>query len=100
MVDQPSAQLRSRSKLSCLSWSCYQEAHLMSSDYEGVITLWDTHTLQPVTEYEAHNKRVWSVDFCPCNSQLLASGSDDGCVKVGLGGLLAWLSKFKSMILW
>jgi len=54
----------------------------MSSDYEGVITLWDTHTLQPVTEYEAHNKRVWSVDFCPSNAQLLVSGSDDGCVKV------------------
>lgn len=55
----------------------------MSSDYEGVITLWDTHSLQPVTEYEAHNKRVWSVDFCPSNAQLLASGSDDGRVKVG-----------------
>ena len=54
----------------------------MSSDYEGVITLWDTRTAHPITEYEAHDKRVWSVDFCPCDAQLLASGSDDGKVKV------------------
>lgn len=84
VVDQPHVQLRSRSKLSCLSWNCFQESHLMSSDYEGVIMLWDTATLQTVTEYEAHNKRVWSVDFCPTHPQLLASGSDDGHVKVRL----------------
>ena len=60
----------------------------MSSDYEGVIMLWDTATLQTVTEYEAHNKRVWSVDFCPTHPQLLASGSDDGRVKVWTRSIL------------
>lgn len=78
----PLVQLRSRSKLSCLSYNHFNHSHLMSSDYEGVITLWDTQTAHPVTEYEAHDKRVWSVDFCPNSTQLLASGSDDGKVKV------------------
>ena len=80
----PAAQLRSRSKLSCLSYNCFHNSQLMSSDYEGVITLWDTHTAHPITEYEAHDKRVWSVDFCPSEAQLLASGSDDGKVKVSI----------------
>lgn len=78
----PVAQLMSRSKLSCLSYNSFHSNQLMSSDYEGVITLWDTSTANPVTEYEAHDKRVWSVDFCPSDAQLLASGSDDGKVKV------------------
>lgn len=56
----------------------------MSSDYEGVITLWDTQTAHPITEYEAHDKRVWTVDFSPTSAQLLASGSDDGKIKACL----------------
>ena len=77
----PAADLVSRSKLSCLSWNCHLEPQLISSDYEGVITLWDTQAGQLVSEYEAHEKRIWSIDFCPNDAHLLVSGSDDGTVK-------------------
>ena len=77
----PAAELVSRSKLSCLSWNCHLEPQLISSDYEGVITLWDTQAGQMVSEYEAHEKRIWSIDFCPNDAHLLVSGSDDGTVK-------------------
>ena len=31
----PAVELLSRSKLSCLSWNKYIQAHIASSDYEG-----------------------------------------------------------------
>lgn len=70
------------SKLSSISWNHFHESHLLSSDYEGVITLWDTQTQQTVVEFEAHQKRIWSVDFCPANNHGLISASDDGFIKV------------------
>ena len=36
-----------------------------------------------VSEYEAHERRVWGVDFSPVSPHTFASGSDDGTVKVG-----------------
>ena len=80
----PSQELSTRSKLSCLSWNKYLRTYLASSDYEGVVHIWDVATGQNVVEYEAHEKRIWSVDFCQSDPTLLMSGSDDGMVKVGL----------------
>ena len=48
----------------------------------GVVALWDVQTNQIVTEYEAHEKRIWSVDFCHSDPMHFVSGSDDGWVKV------------------
>ena len=79
----PSQELSTRSKLSCLSWNKYLKTYLASSDYEGVVHVWDIATGQNVAEYEAHEKRIWSVDFCHTDPMLLMSGSDDGMVKVG-----------------
>ena len=81
-VHCPAMELVTRSKLSCLSWNKYIKSHLVSSDYEGVVTLWDVNSSQMVMEYEAHEKRIWSVDFCYTDPMLLVSGSDDGWVKV------------------
>ena len=78
----PSQELVTRSKLSCLSWNKYLRTYLASSDYEGVVHVWDIATGQNVVEYEAHEKRIWSVDFCQSDPKLLMSGSDDGMVKV------------------
>lgn len=78
----PSQELVTRSKLSCLSWNKYLRTYLASSDYEGVVHVWDIATGQNVVEYEAHEKRIWSVDFCQTDPTLLMSGSDDGMVKV------------------
>ena len=36
----------------------------------------------PLTEWEAHDKRIWSVDFSQLRPDTFVSGSDDGCVKV------------------
>lgn len=48
----------------------------------GVVTLWDVDTRSVVQEYEAHARRIWSVDSCEADPTLLASGSDDCSVKL------------------
>jgi hypothetical protein len=68
------------------------------SDNEGAIWLYDVNTQQLVSEYEAHNKRVWALDYAPAvasssgagssagvlgpSGHVFASGSDDYTVKV------------------
>ena len=60
----------------------YVRSHIISSDYEGCVTLWDVDTQTAVNEYEAHDKRIWSVDYSTCDPLLFVSGSDDGFIKV------------------
>ena len=74
--------LGTRSKLSCLSWSKFSKHQLASSDYEGIVNVWDVETAQSVIEYEEHEKRVWTVDFSRTSGPMMVSGSDDGRVKV------------------
>ncbi|GAQ77645.1 Hypothetical protein KFL_000020060 [Klebsormidium nitens] len=81
-VHCPVVEMSTRSKLSCLSWNKYIKAHIASSDYEGIVTVWDINTCQSVMEYEEHEKRAWSVDFSRTEPTQLVSGSDDGKVKV------------------
>lgn len=47
----------------------------------GVVALWDVGTGQQLAEYEAHEKRIWTVDFCHTDPMHFISGSDDGWVK-------------------
>jgi WD40 repeat protein len=42
-----------------------------------------------VRQWEAHDKRIWAVDFCPLDASTYATGSDDGTVKVSSGHALA-----------
>ena len=44
--------------------------------------MWDVHTKQAVCEFEEHDKRAWTVDYCQVDPHLLCSGSDDGRVKI------------------
>ncbi|KNA04927.1 hypothetical protein SOVF_195150 [Spinacia oleracea] len=74
--------IATRSKLSCLSWNKYTKHYIASSDYEGIVTVWDVATNQSVGEYEEHEKRAWSVDFSRTEPSLLVSGGDDCKVKV------------------
>jgi len=62
---------------SCLSWNTYIKTQIASADYDGVITLWDALIGQPVSVFEEHEKRAWSVDFCNMDPTKLISGSDD-----------------------
>eukprot|EP01134_Creolimax_fragrantissima_P007757 CFRG7757T1 len=78
----PVKEMVSTSKISCLSYNPYIKQQISSCDYEGVVSLWDTCTGQTTRKFGEHEKRAWSVDFCPANPQLLASGSDDSKVKI------------------
>lgn len=44
--------------------------------------IWDVTRNQVYMELKEHERRVWSVDFSSANPTLLASGSDDGSVKL------------------
>ncbi|CAM6088169.1 unnamed protein product [Calypogeia fissa] len=81
-VHCPVVEMTTRSKLSCLSWNKYIKSHIASSDYEGIVTVWDANTHQSIMEYEEHEKRAWSVDFSKTEPTRLVSGSDDEKVKV------------------
>ena len=71
-----------RSKLSDLDWNKHHNAHLATSDYDGMISVWDIDSGENILEYDEHEKRAWSVDFSKTDASLLASGSDDGTVKI------------------
>ncbi|CAN4094209.1 unnamed protein product [Withania somnifera] len=81
-VHCPVVEMSTRSKLSCLSWNKFTKNHIASSDYDGIVTVWDVTTRQSVMEYEEHEKRAWSVDFSRTEPSMLVSGSDDCKVKV------------------
>eukprot|EP00250_Pteridium_aquilinum_P012633 c20845_g1_i1 orf=359-2401(-) len=91
-VHFPVVEMPTRSKLSCLSWNKYIKNQIASSDYEGIITVWDVNTRQSIMEYEEHEKRAWSVDFSRTDPSMLVSGSDDCKVKV-------WCTKQESSVL-
>ncbi|TPX77794.1 hypothetical protein CcCBS67573_g00921 [Chytriomyces confervae] len=78
----PILEMNGRSKISCLSWNSHYKSHLAASDYEGIVTLWDSTSGRAIQEFEEHEKRVWSVDFNTSDPLLLASGSDDCKVKI------------------
>ncbi|XVF71830.1 hypothetical protein PTKIN_Ptkin12aG0071100 [Pterospermum kingtungense] len=81
-VHCPVVEMSTRSKLSCLSWNKCWKNHIASSDYEGIVTVWDVTTRQSLMEYEEHEKRAWSVDFSRTEPSMLVSGSDDCKVKI------------------
>lgn len=39
-------EMPTRSKLSCLSWNKFTKNHIASTDYEGIVTVWDVNTRQ------------------------------------------------------
>jgi E3 ubiquitin-protein ligase RFWD2 len=90
-VHCPVVEIATRSKLSCLSWNKYIKSHIASSDYEGIVTVWDVNSKQSIMEYEEHEKRAWSVDFSRTEPTMLVSGSDDGKVCYSLLHLLVKL---------
>ncbi|KAK8568894.1 hypothetical protein V6N12_007429 [Hibiscus sabdariffa] len=91
-VHCPVEEMSTRSKLSCLSWNKHWKNHIASSDYEGIVTVWDVKTRQSLIEYEEHEKRAWSVDFSRTDPSMLVSGSDDCKVKV-------WCTKQEASVL-
>jgi WD40 repeat protein len=50
-VHCPVVEMATRSKLSCLSWNKYSKNVIASSDYEGIVTVWDVQTRQVSAVY-------------------------------------------------
>lgn len=81
-IHYPVAEMVSSSKISCVAWNAYHKNVLASSDYDGAVTIWDAITGQKTRLFQEHDKRCWSVDFNNVDSRLVASGSDDGRMKL------------------
>ncbi|KAK4802362.1 hypothetical protein SAY86_000565 [Trapa natans] len=81
-IHYPAVEMSNRSKLSCICWNSYIHNYLASTDYDGVVKLWDVSTGQGFAEYKEHDKRAWSIDFSPVCPTKFASGSDDCSVKL------------------
>ncbi|KAK9274976.1 hypothetical protein L1049_022233 [Liquidambar formosana] len=80
----PVIEMSNKSRLSCICWNNYIKNYLASTDYDGVVKLWDVSTGQVFSHYIEHQRRAWSVDFSQVDPTKLASGSDD-CSKNCLG---------------
>ncbi|KAM7260845.1 hypothetical protein ACFE04_026320 [Oxalis oulophora] len=81
-IHYPVVELPNRSKLSCVCWNGYIKNYLASTDYDGIVKMWDVNTGQAVCQFTEHQKRAWSVDFSQADPTMFASGSDDTSVKL------------------
>ncbi|KAI3466109.1 hypothetical protein Pfo_022772 [Paulownia fortunei] len=81
-IHYPVVEIASRSKLSSICWNGYIKSQIASSNFEGVVQVWDVTRSQAFMEMREHERRVWSVDFSVADPTMLASGSDDGSVKL------------------
>lgn len=81
-IHYPVVEMTNKSKLSCVCWNNYIRNYLASSDYDGVVQMWDASTGQGFAQYKEHQKRTWSVDFSQVHPKKFASGSDDCSVKL------------------
>ncbi|KAI3815006.1 hypothetical protein L1987_14657 [Smallanthus sonchifolius] len=77
----PLVEIPTRSKISSICWNRYIKSQIASSNFEGVVQVWDVTQSQVSMQMREHESRVWSVDFS-ADPTLLASGSDDGSVKL------------------
>ncbi|KAF4386646.1 hypothetical protein F8388_006601 [Cannabis sativa] len=77
-IHYPVVEIATRSKLSSICWNSYIKSQIASSNFEGVVQLWDVTRSQVQMEMREHERRVWSIDFSSADPTLLASGSDDG----------------------
>ena len=79
---QPADEINTRSKLTCLSYNKFVKHHIAASDYEGIVSVWDVEKKCTIIDFEEHEKRIWTVDYCRTDPRLLVSGSDDYLVKI------------------
>ncbi|CAK7348761.1 unnamed protein product [Dovyalis caffra] len=81
-IHYPSVEMSNKSKISSVSWNNYIKNYLASTDYDGVVQMWDAGTGQGFCQYTEHQKRAWSVHFSLADPMMFASGSDDCSVKL------------------
>nr|XP_043640139.1 protein SPA1-RELATED 2-like [Erigeron canadensis] len=81
-IHYPAVEMSNKSKLSCICWNSYIRNYLASTDYDGVVKIWDAGTGETMSHLIEHERRAWSVDFSRVDPMKLASGSDDCSVKL------------------
>jgi len=81
-VHCPAVEFEANNKVSSLCFNHYVKQSIASGDYQGVVQLWDVHKEVSTWENNTHRRRVWSLDFSSIDPTKLASGSDDGTVRV------------------
>ncbi|GJR88180.1 SPA1-related 2-like protein isoform X1 [Tanacetum coccineum] len=81
-IHHPTVEMSNKSKLSWISWNSYTRNYLASTDYDGVVKIWDAGTGEVISHHIEHEKRAWSVDFSRVDPMKLASGSNDCSVKL------------------
>lgn len=81
-IHYPAVEMSNKSKLSCIVWNNYIRNYLASTDYDGIVKIWDAGTGEAVSHHIEHERRAWSVDFSKVDPVKLASGSDDCSVKL------------------
>jgi E3 ubiquitin-protein ligase RFWD2 len=74
----PVKDIYTSGKISCLSWNPYIKNQIATSDYEGVLRLWDVTVGKETMKYEEHDRRTWAVDFSHPNPTMLCSAGEDG----------------------
>lgn len=62
-VPCPVAEMSTRAKLSCLSWNKYTRNQIASSDYEGIVTVWDVTTRQVLSSFNSF------LPSCPAHNE-------------------------------
>ncbi len=82
----PLLTMPSGSRVSCLSFSRSTQQDLLSSDYDGGVVLWDAECGKGTMQWDAHTRRIWSVDFSREEADMFATGSDDGKVRLWTTG--------------
>eukprot|EP01087_Luapelamoeba_hula_P015917 TRINITY_DN4822_c1_g1_i1.p1 TRINITY_DN4822_c1_g1~~TRINITY_DN4822_c1_g1_i1.p1 ORF type:complete len:776 (+),score=137.71 TRINITY_DN4822_c1_g1_i1:208-2535(+) len=78
----PVQELTSDARISCIRWSPYIKAHLASSGYNGVLSVWDVSQSQVVWSAKEHEKRIWAIDYALPDPSKMVSASDDHRVKL------------------
>lgn len=58
-IKYPINEMVCNSKISCVIWNCYFKELLASSDYEGIVTIWDVETRTRKKTFQEHDKRSW-----------------------------------------
>ncbi|KAK4744137.1 hypothetical protein SAY87_010449 [Trapa incisa] len=81
-IHYPVVEISSRSKICCVRWNPYIKHQIASSNFEGVVQVWDVRRNEVLMEMMEHEKRVWSIDISTADPMMLASGSDDGSIKL------------------
>ncbi|XP_050386374.1 protein SUPPRESSOR OF PHYA-105 1 [Argentina anserina] len=81
-IHYPSVEMSNNSRLSSVCWNNYFKSYLASSDYDGVVQIWDANTGQGICQHKEHKRRAWSVDFSQADPTKFASGSDDFSVRL------------------